>query len=67
MNIYLNEDRRLTKNFPHQLFSKLECLVTLSLSLTYFSYALYLIWKEAFNKNIAMKEKHGEVLVCLIT
>ena len=67
MNIYLNEDQRLTKNLPHQLCSKLECLVTLSLSLTYFSFALYLIWKEAFNKNVAMKEKHGEVLVCLIT
>ena len=30
MNFFVNEDRRLTKNFPQQLFSKLKIFVLLS-------------------------------------
>ena len=62
MNVYLNEDWRLTKNFPRQLLTKPEILVTPNSKALPISHLVYFITnlEEAFNKNIEMTEKHDE-------
>ena len=62
MNVCLNEDWRLTKNFPDQLLTKPEIVVTLSSKAFPIYHLLHFTSnsEEAFNKNIEMTEKHDE-------
>ena len=63
----LNEDQRLTKKFPHQLFSKREILVLSSSKSLLISHLFHFsISEKAFKKKIEIIEKHSEVLKQII-
>ena len=52
MNVCLNEDRRLTKNVPLQLFSKPEILVTSHPKALPISHLFHIQFGKMFNNNI---------------
>ena len=62
MNVYLNEEWRLTKNFPCQLLTKPEILVAPSSKALPISHLVYFIsnLEEVFNKNIEMTKEDDE-------